>query len=207
MPNDLTTPAKTSPLALLSSHSRQEISAALSTPVDQAKLFQAIKDLLGMYWIAADMPEDRARQIALFVKDLAKFPDAVVAYAVHDWRTRQDRRPSIASLHQLCMTRQVALIQRRDALFEAEQGQSSAPEPTPEEMARREEFMARALDTAGFAKRKAGWLMKTEIAEAEDKPRIPHWSETAAPNDPRFAALRKARADAGVFLPDPGGAA
>lgn len=208
MANDLTPHSTTSPLALLSSRSRQEISAALAQPCDQEKLARALRDLLGLYWIAADSPEERARQIALFVKDLAKFPEAVLAYAIHEWRTREDRRPSIASLHQLCMSRQHDLMARRDELFEAERiAAQPEPEPlSPEEAERRRENLERIMRATGFLRRPRGWITETEAAEEDAKQaeRPPHWSETAAPDDPRWTALRKARAAAGVALPEPG---
>lgn len=178
---------------MLSSRSPQEISAALRDPVDQAKLAVAIKDLLGLYWVPADSPEDRARQIALFVRDLAKFPDAVVAYAVHDWRTTQDRRPSIASLHQLCMCRQRALMERAAYLSPPDQ----APDPTPsaEQIEQRRALIGQALAKNGFVKRETGWVSPGVVAEEKEQPRKPHWSETAAPDDPKWAALRRARAE------------
>lgn len=190
---------------MLSSHSRQELSAALAGTCNQAKLAIAIKDLLGLYWIAADSPEDRARQIALFVRDLAKFPEAVIAYAVHHWRTTQDRRPSIASLHQLCMARQHALAQRLDYLDgnAYRPAPHIGPEPTTAEIESRRAFVETTLAQAGFQKRTTGWVSPGIVAEEAISPkRVPHWSETASPDDPRWIALRQARAKAGVTFPE-----
>jgi len=195
MPNDLTPRLTTSPLALLTSRSFREINAALAEPVDQAKLARALRDLLGLYWVAADAPEERARQIALFVKDLSKFSEAVVAYAIHEWRTREDRRPSIASLHQLCSRRQFELLEHRDRLIEAERVEP-APQPMSEgELEERRIRVEGILQDSGFTKRREGWIMNSQAAEerVKEEARAPHWSETAAPDDPRWAAVRKAR--------------
>jgi hypothetical protein len=44
--------------------------------------------------------------------------------------------------------------------------------------------------------RAAGFIAEMEAADrAKRSERIPHWSETAAPDDPRWAVLRKARAE------------
>jgi hypothetical protein len=47
--------------------------------------------------------------------------------------------------------------------------------------------------------RNAGPLV-SNIDDAENKPaRVPHWSESAAPDDPRFTALRNARIAMGMI--------
>lgn len=155
-------------------------------------LLRAIRDLLGLYWVPADGPDERVRQAALFVKDLSGFPEAVVFFAIHEWRTRQDRKPSIASLHQLCMVRQHGLMKRLKDL---------TPPPVvyakpldADEIARREAIVAGALSNAGFTKRPTGWVSPGLVAEEKAEVRRPHWSETAGPDDIRWAALRKSRA-------------
>ena len=180
---------------MLSSRSRREISAALAQPCDQDRLARAIRDLLSLYWIAADGPEERTRQIALFVKDLAKFPEAVLAYAIHDWRTREDRRPSIASIHQACMKRQHDLMQRRDALFEEERAAQELPPPpiSEAEIERRRANLDRIMEATGFIRERTGWITKSEVAEREAEKVEPHWSAEADESDPRWSQVRRDR--------------
>lgn len=193
MANDLTTHSLPPMPALPRSLSTEALRAALDGRCDQDRLLRGIRDLLGLYWQPSDTPEERARQAMLFVRDLAEFSDDVVHCALREWRRQHDRRPSIAALRQLCMAR------RHDLTAEVNARRPPAPAPyqpveiTAEERAHREAVIGKAATDAGFVRNQHGqWELP---ADQKDKPaRIPHWSETAAPDDPRWAQLRRALA-------------
>ena len=158
-----------------------------------------LRDLLSIYYQPSETPEMRARQIALFVKDLAEFSDEAVSWAIDEWRRTQDRRPTPATLRQLCMTRKQEALQaqRGRTATEAIGGPDLQP-LSDEERERRSAVIAKAAKAAGFVQNQHGQWQLPQPEGAKPK-RIPHWSETAAPDDPRFAELRRARAAAGVF--------
>lgn len=178
----------------LISASNEQIAAVLHGQCDQGRLIDALRDLLSLYYQPSETTEIRARQIALFVKDLSDMSDATVGWAIDEWRRHQDRRPSPASLRQLCMMR------RAEATKAAEMRREPAPAPyqpaeiSAEENARRTEVLERVAKSAGFVQTQHGqWTLP---ASEKDKPkRVPHWAETAAPDDPRWAQLRAARAE------------
>lgn len=174
---------------MLSDASSEYRSASLSTRCDQGKLVDALRTLLGLYYVPNETEAERARQIALFVADLSDMSDDNVWWAMREWRRTQDRRPSPASLRQLCMVRRQEACKLRPA---------PAPEPlpyrpaTPEQLSERKAIFDRVAASSGFVRDRVGqWSLPSEEAEPE---RVPHWSETAGPNDPRWSALRKARA-------------
>ncbi len=157
----------------------------------------SLRDLLGLYYQPNETVDQRTRHIALFVKDLADMSDDAVGWAIQEWRRTQDRRPSPASLRQLCMM-------RRHEASEQTAGRRP-PDPAPygdatigeEERARREAIVAKCAKASGFVQTKHGqWTLPSEAPEAK---RVPHWSETAAPTDPRFIELRRARRAAGIY--------
>jgi hypothetical protein len=191
----------TKPLAICSPStlSQAELVQALDGHCDQERLLRGIRDLLGIYWQPTDAPEERARQGLLFVRDLAEFSDDVVGWAVSEWRRTMDRRPSIASLRQLAMRRRHGLT--IEAKRRNEPVASAGPSAVYEQLTDAERDERRAaisgiLQQAGYQHRRTGWvspgLIAEERAAVEAKPR--HWSETAAPDDPRWAELRRARA-------------
>jgi hypothetical protein len=149
MANDLTTNSTPSRPVSLYSASNDQIDAILHGRCNQGRLVDALRDLLGLYYQANETAEQRARIIALFVKDLSDMSDATVHWAVDEWRRTQDRRPSPASLRQLCMVRRAeasnALAKRKP------------PEPAPtfqlsdEDRARRREQVERIMKEAGFS--------------------------------------------------------
>jgi hypothetical protein len=71
---------------------------------------------------------------------------------------------------------------------------------TPEQLAERKGTMERVAKSAGFVRDGGGQLAFPPKPEDAPK-RIPHWTETAAPDDPRHAVLRKARAENAVARP------
>jgi hypothetical protein len=110
-----------------------------------------------------------------------------------------DRRPSIASLRQLCMRRRHDLTQeakRRDGPKVIAEPSAVYDRMDKGEREKRKATISGILQRAGYQRRATGWvspaLVAEERANAAARPR--HWSETAAPDDPRWAELRRARA-------------
>jgi hypothetical protein len=150
MANDLTTNSTPSRPASLYSASNEQLTAILHGQCNQARLVDALRDLLSLYYQPNETTEIRARQIALFVKDLADMSDATVGWAIDEWRRTQDRRPSPASLRQLCMVR------RAEAT--TAQAKRRPPEPAPtfqlsdEERAKRRAQVEQIMKEAGFSR-------------------------------------------------------
>lgn len=187
---------------MLSSASNDYLQEVLYGRCDQARLVDDLRDLLGLYYQPNETAEQRARHIALFVKDLGDMSQDCVDWAISDWRRNHDRRPSPASLRQLCMMR------RHEAVKAMGGGRPYNPpvgNPNPDparSVEERQAIVERCAKAAGMVKHEGQWVTPALIAEREQK-RIPHWSEGAAPDDPRFAELRRARIRAGIILSAP----
>ena len=85
------------PVAIISNHPRDAIAhtAIGDVPFHHLPLTRDTKA----------QQEAQVRQIALFVKDLEEFSDDCVWWAIREWRRNETRRPTPASLRQLCMMR------------------------------------------------------------------------------------------------------
>ena len=199
MPNDLTVTSTNSRHVSLYSAPAEYRREALNGKCDAGKLAKALKTLLGYYFVATETPEERARQIAQMAMDLSEFSEDCVWWAMREWRQKHDRKPTPASLRQLCMMR------RHEAL-------KAAPRPEPDRsQTGAEPFMAPLSDAekerrrAVIAKCAKAAGMKFDgrqvVPDIPTKPRTPHWSEIAKPDDPRWKALKEARERAGVVLP------
>lgn len=167
---------------MLTSASNSYLAAATGSTCDQVRLVEAIRDLLGFYYQPDESPEHRARQIALFVKDLADQSDDAAFWAVDEWRRTQDRRPTPAALRQLAMM-------RREAAFKATAARRPPPDPTPvyvePDPERRAAFLAEIDATLSH--------LASKVDAETAAQRRPHWTETAPPDDPRWDELRRAR--------------
>jgi hypothetical protein len=183
----------------LSSASNEYVRAVLETRCDQVKLIEGLRTLLGLFYQPSETDEERARQIAMFVADLSDMSDDCVWWAMREWRRNNDRRPSPASL------RQLAMMRRQEALK-----QNPYPKPVPalpyrearpETVEERKAVVQRAAASCGFVRDTHGQLAFPE--DVKRPVRVPHWSETAAPDDPRWAELRRARAASPLTAPEP----
>lgn len=149
-----------------------------------------LRDLLGLYYQPNETDAHRARQIALFVKDLADMSDATVQWALTEWRRTQDRRPTPATLRQLCMVR------RSEA---SQQMSSRRPKPSEAEFrqeisdAEREHRKAVIADVAARCGMIQAGQQLAWPKNAEPEHRTLHWSETASPEDRRWQDLQRAR--------------
>lgn len=178
-----------------SNASNDYLAAALASRCDQVKLADALRTLIGLYYQPNETEEERVRQIALFIGDLSDMSDDNVWWAMREWRRTQDRRPSPAALRQLCMARRHDLDREEKSRRPRDVGPQMWSPATPEQIAKRKSIMDRVAAQAGFVRDKEGALAWP--SRPDDKPtRLPHWSETAAPDDPRWSALRAARAGA-----------
>jgi hypothetical protein len=155
----------------------------------------ALRDLLSLYYQPNETTDQRTRQIALFVKDLADMSDATVGWAIDEWRRTMDRRPSPASIRQLCMMRRAEASAVLAKLRPAEPAPYADANITPEERDKRAAILERVAKASGFVQTQHGQWTLPEAEKDKPKP-VRHWSETALPDDPRWQMLRKARAEA-----------
>lgn len=71
---------------------------------------------------------------------------------------------------------------------------------TPEQLEERRRIFERIATSLGMIRDKRGRITTAaRLRETTAKPRPKHWTETAGPDDPRWAALRKARKDSGMI--------
>jgi hypothetical protein len=155
------------------------------------RLAAGLRDLLGLYFIPDETAEHRARQIAIFVKDLGGMSDDVVGYALTEWRRKQDRRPSPAALLQLCAMRRNEAAKATALRNIQNTGTADLTPLAPEDRAAREAVFERCAKSAGFLRVDGRWV--TPEAAKEKPARVPHWTETAPADHPWFKALELAR--------------
>jgi hypothetical protein len=165
---NLTSTSQTSRPVSLFSASNEYLEHAAYGQCDQEKLVDGIRVLLSFYFSLDETAETKARQIALFVKDMADFSDDCAFWALDEWRKKQDRRPTPASLRQLAMTRKAEAFR---ILGTKSQGITFGyREPSEAELAER------ARQKAKTDAMLADLVKRANMADA--RPRVPHWSET-----------------------------
>lgn len=191
MAHDLTTTSTPSRPVSLYSASNDQLAAILHGQCNQGRLVDDLRDILGLYYQPNETDGQRARQIALFVKDLADMSDATVQWALTEWRRTQDRRPMPATLRQLCMLRRSEASQQMASRQPKRSEADFRPEISDAERDRRKAVIAEVAAQCGMVK--AGQQLAWP-KNSEPEHRTPHWSETASPDDPRWQALNKARA-------------
>jgi hypothetical protein len=176
--------------ALPSALSTNAIGEALVGRVDQPTLKRAIEDLVQPHFF--DTPEEKLRAVAVMVKDLAEFSNDVAGWACREWRLRHNvRKPTSTTLRQLCMVRRHELATEQKRRLPKPVERAPFEPATPEQIAERKGMFARIAKANGFVHDRVGQLAFPE--DAKPAPRKPHWSETADPDDPRWAALKAAR--------------
>ena len=145
-------------------------------------------------------------RIEAYAARLKGFPADVVRAALldHTWRFW----PSWAELSDVCD----ALAQTRIRMLSiVSTAIRSADQPQPEQPAdidrsAMKEAAAEIMESAGFNAKRLNAVRSAPMArtmgEAEQRmeaARVPHWSETAAPDDPRWEILRKSRIASGMI--------
>jgi hypothetical protein len=146
---------------------------------------------MGLYFVPDETPEERMRQVAMILEAVADMSDDCVWWALREWRRTQDRRPSPASLRQLCMRR------RQEAVACLPEPQPSPPpyrEAAPEDLAERAAILAKVATSVGLVQTQHGQWTLPDNPEAKPE-RVPHWSETVGPDDPRWEMVRRSRED------------
>lgn len=185
-----TTSTRSRPVSLCSA-SNDYLGEAMHGRCDQGRLVDALRVLFAAYFVPDETTEMRAMLIATFVKDMAEFSDDCAFWAVDEWRRNHDRRPSPASL------RQLAMMRKQEAFKAGQRLRQPEPEPVYSEPdpAVRAENLERIHKTLGSVLNRGEYVSPTYVADVEKRAaRKPQWSETAAPDDPRWAELRRARA-------------
>ena len=152
MPNVPTTHSRPSAITLLASGTPEEISAELARRVRPEHLARGLRDLLKNYWQPDEAPEEQARHVGKMVEDLEHFPEAVLVWALREWRLGQTRRPSTADLYQLATKREAAL-RARLAAAAPEPDQSLASLAEVVDRAKRAETLSRIMNEVGFRMR------------------------------------------------------
>lgn len=184
---------------------------AASTSAPQA----LVEEWLAMLSVASvKRPDDQfseALRMSVYAEALAGFPADVVKEALRPQRWKF--WPALAEVEEVC--RGLALT--RQVFAAAKVAQPEAPqEPELDPDAERAAAAAdarkleaeRLLSRLGFTKARTDFVrnhpMAQNLDEAEVRQsRTPHWSETAAPDDPRWDALRRSRAMSTVVPIDP----
>lgn len=152
-------------------------------------------------------PAIKADVRGAFVKALAHVPEWAMNAAFDKWEKSGTRRPSPGEIVILA-ERELKPMTDEIARRKAEQGRIEADEPRANRVTA--EVAARIMAEAGMTPERlmavkrfplAGSVSEAKAKSAEwDKPN-PHWSETAAPDDPRWAQLRASRAASTVVPP------
>lgn len=139
--------------------------------------------------------EDRAAMMDEFGRALRDFPRWAVSKAFDVWMRTSQRRPSpgeiaiLAGRELKTVTDEIAL--RRKLEVQPEPPRSKPDPAAAAEILNRAGWTPNRMAAIRNAHPMVGSMDEAETARASA--RVPHWSETASPEDPRFAALRKAR--------------
>lgn len=181
------------PVVSLREKSTEALTQAIHSPGDEAYAMERARVCLSCFYEADMSPEDKAAMIDEFGKALRSFPKWAVAGAFDDWMAQHHRRPSPGEIVMLTKSR----VKRfTDELRYRQPPEEPAREPVDKDAA------AEILARAGFDKRRTEAVQSKRMARdeaelyAEDNAERPaHWTETAAPDDPRHEELRKARAE------------
>jgi hypothetical protein len=180
----------------LRERSTSQLLDAIRSPTDQGKVLLRLATCFAMPYFAPE--QDEAMKSAVtqsFLQALDGLPTWAILRAFDAWEKTFARRPTPAEIRNLAgneikaLTDELALRQKTTML-----------EPSKDTRVDRA-TAAKILQDSGFtlkrmeAVRSAPMARTMDEAEAaRDQVRTPHWSETAAPDDPRWEALRRSRA-------------
>lgn len=168
-----------------------------------ARLMVRISACLAAYFDPDNDPEVKLMVRKQYAQALSPYPSWAVARAFDEWAKSGTRRPSPADLV-ILVERNIAPyfaeLSRREALAQQERDEREAANrrrATPEQREAILREFGMTDDRMQAVKRfpKAATMdeavaMQAEQAEAPAR----HWSDTAAPDGPEWAALRAARA-------------
>ena len=169
------------------------IRAAIHLPGDDGATLIRANTCLALYFDPDGDEETRLGVRVAFVTALRGIPEWAMHKAFDVWQRSGVRRPSPAEV--------VILAERQIAALNGEIKRRTPPPPdlpraTPD-AATAEEIMNRAGFTPARMNAVRAAPMAGTFAQAETQARStarPHWSETADPDGPEWAALRASRA-------------
>lgn len=183
----------------------QEVAAKVAsalTPPDSARIEAWLAEMSVLVVRGkGDQFSDTLRIVA-YAKRLAEYPTDVVRAALLDCKWQF--WPSWSDLSDFCDE----LAAPRRAMAAALTAAINKPKPAYEPEAKDGAFDAASImEAAGFtqartqAVRASPMAGTVEEAMTRAKQRTPHWSESAAPDDPRWAMVRASRANSTVLPP------
>ena len=183
------------PAASLRARSTEALTQAIHSAGDEAYVLERTRVCLSCFYEPDMLPEDRAAMMDEFGRALRAFPRWAVSKAYDAWMRTAHRRPSpgeiaiLAGRELKTVTDEIALRRKFEVAPEAPR---SKPDPAAAaEILSRAGWTPSRMAAIRNAHPLVGSMNEAETARATA--RVPHWSETAAPDDPRFTALRKAR--------------
>lgn len=183
------------PVASLRARSTEALTQAIHSAGDEAYVLERTRVCLSCFYEPDMAPEDRAAMMDEFGRALRNFPRWAVSKAYDGWMRTAHRRPSpgeiaiLAGRELKAVTDEIALRRKLEVAPEAPREKPDAAAAA--EILNRAGWTPSRMDAIRRAHPMVGSMSEAETARASA--RVPHWSETAAPDDPRFAALRKAR--------------
>lgn len=191
------------------------IQQSIRSPANPGETLKRASVCLALYFDPDNDPEIKAAIREAFVRALDSVPTWAMHRAFDKWERTGQRRPSPAEIVILAerelkpMADELASRKKAHDEAEAERVERSAARVTPEAAAR---IMAEAGMTQDrlVAIRRfpmAGSVHEAKAKSAEWDAPTPHWSDTAAPDDPAWVQLRASRAASGLVQAPTGDAA
>lgn len=196
----LTVPSTRLPMHSVRERPSSELTTAIRLPFDPGECLRRANETLALYFDPDLTPETKAAIREAFVRALSDRPDWVVQRAFDVWQKTGVRRPTPGEIGIICdremepITKELARRARLAAEAAEAERDRAAKACSPE-------MSSRILTEAGFTPRRMDAIRNApplvgSFAAAEsahDAPTERHWSETCSPDDPRLAALQKAR--------------
>lgn len=189
MPNQtecaLTTHTESTQGVSVRERSTSDLMKAIHSPGDDGYILDRARTVvMGLYFDPDRTPEQRAATLEEFRRALTIYPKWAVAGAFDDWVRTRTRRPSPAEIGILASARMKPLTDEISWRRERQTEDADADHRERVTPARAAEIMAEF----GFSPT----ADERQLSDTDDRQR--HWSETSAPDDTRWAGLKKARA-------------
>ena len=176
----------------------------IRSPSNPGETLKRANVCLALYFDPDNDPETKAAMRESFVRALDHVPTWAMHRAFDAWEKTQQRRPSPGEIVILAerelkpMADEVARRKRDQDAREAERIQREASRVSGD-------AAAAILERAGFTPRRIEAVRAAPMARSLDEAveraaPPPHWSETAAPDDPKWSALRASRAASGICI-------
>lgn len=176
----------------LRARSDADLTQAIHSPGDEAFILDRARVCLKLFYDPEMDMQDRAEMLDSYARALRAWPRWAVAKAFDEWERTRNRRPSPGDLGILAAN---AVKELTDELARRHPKQPEAP---PVERVS-PEAAAAILAAAGFtprrmeAVRQSPMALSLETAHQRAEVTRKHWSDDAAPDDPMWRELLKAR--------------